>query len=64
MSVAAVILLSITVGSGFLATRVLFKKRMTLYKTVQQSHLVPMVNGAYVRYVVWENALYVTACPL
>lgn len=49
----AVILLVMTVGSGFLGTRVLFLKRMALYKTVQQSHLVPIVSGAYVRYVAY-----------
>lgn len=46
----AVVLLIITVGSGFLATRVLYLKRMALYKTVQQSHLVPVVHGQFVRY--------------
>ena len=46
----AVILLIITVGSGFLATRMLYEKRMALYRTVQQSHLVPIVIGQYVRY--------------
>lgn len=48
----AVILLTITVGSGFLATRVLYQKRMALFRTVQQCHLVPIVIGQYVRYAV------------
>lgn len=53
----AVTLLTITLGSGFLATRVLYKKRMALYRTVQQCHLVPIVIGQYVRYVVYAACL-------
>ena len=49
----AVILLSITVGSGFVGTRVLYEKRMALYRTVQQCHLVPIVIGQYVRYALY-----------
>ena len=45
----AAILLFITVASGFAATSGLYSKRLALYDSVQQRHLVPMVIGGIVR---------------
>lgn len=47
----AAALLSISVGASFLAVRVLYQKRMELYRTIQQQHVVPIVTGGRVRQV-------------
>ena len=45
----AAILLVITLASGVLATYGLYDKRMALYNSVQQRHLVPVVIAGFVR---------------
>ena len=45
----AAILLFITLMSGFAATKMQYMKRMSLYTSVQQCHLVPIVSAGYVR---------------
>ena len=46
----ASILLFITLASAFFATRGHYRKRVALYNSVRQRHLVPMVISGSVRY--------------
>lgn len=45
----AAVLLLISVMASFLAVRVLYTKRMELYRTIQQQHAVPIVTAGRVR---------------
>lgn len=47
--VSATVLLAITLMSGVMSTRAAYKKRLQLYTSVARHHLLPCVQGRYVR---------------
>lgn len=47
--VSGTILLAITLVSGVLSTRAAYEKRLQLYTSVARHHLLPCVQGQYVR---------------
>lgn len=46
---SAATVLAVSLLSGFLSTIAAFRKRMHLYTSIEQHHLVPVVVGGHVR---------------
>lgn len=46
---SAAILIAISLIAGFLSTRAAYKKRLQLYTSIAKHHLLPCVQGGFVR---------------